>query len=52
MCQQWGDCAFCTFSLKRDINSFAVVKYFHVILHNPDTQIKVIFATFPKMRTF
>jgi len=27
-------------------------KYFHAILHTPDTLIKVLFATFLKMRTF
>jgi len=26
MRQQWGDCAFCTLSLKRHTNSFAVVE--------------------------
>jgi len=30
----------------------AVIKCFHAILHKPDTQIKVLFAAFPKMRTF
>jgi len=38
--------------LALNTNTFAAVKYFHVILRNPDTQIKVLFATIPKMRTF
>jgi len=28
------------------------LKIFHAILHKSDTLIKVLFATFPKMRTF